>query len=676
MRDKKIKTFRWITKALAILLTCSFAVSALTGCKKEEKLPENDLYNEMAGVDLSAEITPLVEKGKSEYKIVIPAEVSETEEYAASEMQKYVKQSTGVELPIVRDNTGVQLGQKLLCIGNTKFVSETELNTSNLNLDGFRIKTEEETLLIKGERDRGTLYGTYDFLEKFLGVRFISVDFEHVPQLEEIPLYEMDIVEIPDIQSRLHRGYGENSYTPSQLAKRRMTEEIPGGVSMSKYGGGYYEDWTNGVQAYDTIVPTHIYGEKHPEWYTKTGYNAGDAGGNQWELSNGLTDDGTLDETMEESLLKTAIENIKIRLLEKPTAIYVGLGQNDNLEYCRGDHCGGKCLRQRELFGGHSAHAIVFVNVIAREIESWLKSIGDTRDVKFVIYAYLNTEPAPDTTAPRADLAIPHEDVYVQLCPYLGYWYNAPLSDSEKNNKFTTLLQAWEKVTDRFSVFDYTSNFPQPLTWFPNVSVLQPNLQTYAKMGTLRLVSDCGAESTYQWLLEDYLLVRLMWNVNRDVNALISEFNSIFFGEKAGEIMDEFVGFNEAYFASVAIQNGTWQGAQCTQTGGWLHSTSTLSVDYLRNLQRYIDRAKAAINADETLTVKQKAQYLDNLCYAEVQVDHMKFMNYEALFATTEEKDKEFYQSYYDKLKALNITKLGNAYKSTVAQIFAELGIY
>ena len=48
---KKEKVFRWITKAVALVLSCVFSVSALSSCKTNES-PENTLYNEMAGFPL------------------------------------------------------------------------------------------------------------------------------------------------------------------------------------------------------------------------------------------------------------------------------------------------------------------------------------------------------------------------------------------------------------------------------------------------------------------------------------------------------------------------------------------------------------------------------------------------------------------------------------------------
>lgn len=674
MKSRERRKFQWITRTLALLMTFAFTLGAV-GCKgPQTETSKNDLYDQMHDVNLSKTITPLVSNGKSTYRIVIASEASETEKYAAEELQKYIKQSTGVEIGIVRDNAGVSLGQKLLSVGNTKFISESGLNTADLNRDGFRIKSEGETLLIKGEFDRGTLYGVYDFLEKFIGVRFLSETFEYVPELKDVPLYEMDIVEIPDIQSRSHNSRGTASTDPVSLAKRRLVA-AQCKADCTKFGGGYNDEWATPMHAYDTIVSTAEYGDAHPEWFTDVG--SSEKGGNQWTLSNGLTNEGKLDETMEISLLKQAIENVKTILTENKKAIYVGIGINDNWETCDGSNClcDGKCKEQRDLFGGHSAHAIVFNNVLIEEVNKWLEETGDERDIKFVMYAYLYTLNAPVLDAPLHDLAIPHEDLYVLACPYSGHAYNAAFNDPLKNSKFFGIMEMWKKITDRMCIFDYPVNFAEQLAWFPNIGYLKTNLQWYKELGALRVVSDDSRQTEcYEWLIVDYLLSKLMWNVNQDVNGLISEFNRLYFGEKAGLIMDEFVWFNEAHFAKAAYKTGTWQYASCTGEGTWLHSSETLSVDYLRHLQRLLDEAANAIETDETLSSKQKKDYVSHLAYAQIQVDHMKFINYGALFSTTEEEDKAFYQAYYHKLQDFKIDKLGLS--TATKTIFNELGVY
>jgi hypothetical protein len=167
----------------------------------------------------------------------------------------------------------------------------------------------------------------------------------------------------------------------------------------------------------------------------------------------------------------------------------------------------------------------------------------------------------------------------------------------------------------------------------------------------------------------------LQWNSNRDVNALIQEFNELYFGKEAGEVMDGFVEFNNAWYEYAATKGGSRQKAGLYNRS-WQTSTDTLSVDYIRQCQRYIDQAKAAIMSDETTTTAQKNIYLNNLMRAELIVDFSKYYNYTALHFTTQERKEEFMRSFYNKLTSFKITGFGMAWKQSVTQIFAEMGIY
>ena len=103
-------------------------------------------------------------------------------------------------------------------------------------------------------------------------------------------------------------------------------------------------------------------------------------------------------------------------------------------------------------------------------------------------------------------------------------------------------------------------------------------------------------------------------------------------------------------------------------------SETTLSVDYLRGAQRLLDQASQAIEADEKTSEKQKQIYRSHMVAAQVQVDYMKYLNYNALFSTTEEADRAFYQTFYNRLKEMGYTHFDSS--TVIADIFAEMGIY
>ena len=662
-------------KAICIGLFVCLLAGLPSACKdnKEKGDASDGYYNEMNGVNLDQPNGNLIENGKTVYKIVIPSSANKTEQYAADELKEYAYQSTGAEFEIVTDASG-SLGDKLIGIGNTRFAAEAGLDCTALNQDGFRIKSEGNTVLIKGEIDRGTLYGVYHFLETFFGIRFVTGTVEYVPQKTSVPMYALDIIEIPDFMLRNH-------YTPTLVknldlnAKLRVTTPASlQGEAAEKYGGAYGDTWTGDMHSYNYLVPTWLYKETHPEWFTPSSGTGYDPNG-QLHLSNGLKDDGTIDDEKQDSLIKHVIGEVKKRILANPQVVYVALGHNDNKDYCTGEGCGGACVRQRKLFGGHSAHEIVWVNAIAREITKWAKEENLNREFKFVFYAYEYTQTTPDPTAERYDLAQPDENVYAMLCPYNGTWYNAPINDQSKNSTFYSIFESWRKFTNRFFVFDYVTDFSNYMTWYPNLSVLKPNLDYYKEIGAIGVTS-CAGDGSYQDWLQSWLLSKLMWHTNRDVNALISEFNRYLFGQEAGEVVDEYVAFNNAHFERMAYQTGRWQGLAIYGTAGydWHINATTASVDYVRAAYRYTDRAREIIRNDNSIKDKERNIRLNNVTMLECAIDYLKYVNFDALWKTTPEKDMEFYRSFYEKIKLLGIEKMAN--EVYTKDVFAEMGIY
>ena len=76
---------------------------------------------------------------------------------AARELADYLRKITGAEPAIVPG--GDRAGRRIIL----------EEGGTGLKNDGYRIQTRDEALYITGENGRGTLYGVYGFLEKYLG---------------------------------------------------------------------------------------------------------------------------------------------------------------------------------------------------------------------------------------------------------------------------------------------------------------------------------------------------------------------------------------------------------------------------------------------------------------------------------------------------------------------------
>ena len=102
--------------------------------------------------------------------IVLPDNPSVQEKYAAGELTKYLGQSLGREIKTIPEN--LVSGDKAIYFGNTR--KATERGCVDFAIEEYQIVADTKKVIITGNDFRGILYGAYDFLERFAGVRFFT----------------------------------------------------------------------------------------------------------------------------------------------------------------------------------------------------------------------------------------------------------------------------------------------------------------------------------------------------------------------------------------------------------------------------------------------------------------------------------------------------------------------
>ena len=144
------------------------------------------------------------------WEIGVAPDAIPSEEYAAQEFQRWFGEATGIHLPI---RSG-QDAPDLVRIGSA-------LPADALGEEGLRIAVEKDRLSIVGGRPRGTLYGVYQFLEDFLGVRFLTHDHTHVPDATASSIPCGTCSYVPPLSYR-YSYYFENSEHPEFAARLRV----------------------------------------------------------------------------------------------------------------------------------------------------------------------------------------------------------------------------------------------------------------------------------------------------------------------------------------------------------------------------------------------------------------------------------------------------------------------
>ena len=443
------------------------------------------------------------------YYTVVGANMSDScERYAASQLQRYLYDGTSTFIPYISDLCEKR-GPEILIGADTRearrSVSEEELNV--LGEDGFLIKTLDEDILITGKTSRGTLYGVYEFLRRFVGFRAFTKDVEKVDTLSELVISEIYISEKPDFEYR--DAYFRFAFDGAFCAKNRLNTTL-GDISAEK--GGSFK-FFNCHHSFHDLVPPGEYFEEHPEYFALV-----DGKRNEEQLCLSHPD-----------VLEIALARVERWITEHPECKVFSVAQNDNQSYCQCD----ACRTDYEKEGSPAGNIIPFVNKIAERIEK------KHPDVLIHTFAYQYSRVAPKHARPR-------QNVIVRLCNIECEWGDpletvAASSPDSKSAEFLKNIREWSEICDRLYVWDYAVDFSNYLQMFPNFFSMAENIRYYKRYGVKGVLQQGNFSYGGGAALDDlkaYLISHLLWNAEADVQTLIDEFCDGVYGKGAPYIKE------------------------------------------------------------------------------------------------------------------------------------------
>lgn len=642
-------------RGIIIMLACSTMLASCTkkGTGDLDGANQNTVvseYNPDAGIDYTSEKKYLVQNGTAYYKIVIPTDADEATEFAGTELATFINKITGVTIEVIEESA-YNGADKVVSVGETKMSSHIVADSVALNKDGFIIKTEGNTLYIKGAYPRATLYGVYDFAEKLLGVKFIAVDYTYIPKSQDAFTYSLDIVEKPTFAIRSY--YAENViYDGLHAARMRMI--APFDTNEVQYGGGYLTDWNvNQNHSMFEYLPPSKYAEAHPEWYKLLPENKQKG---QLCLTNGITDDGKIDYTQETSVILEMLKNIKKHIKENENIRYFMLGQQDNNPFCDCE----RCLASYERFNGYySGTLMVFVNLIAEEIERWANEELNGRKINIVTFAYQFTENAPtivdgNTVKPISEQVRPRDNVYILIAPINSCFYHPMFDEScTRNAKSRALINNWNVLTKNIMIWDYNINYVYHQWHFSNKGAIKDNLIGYEERGVHMIINQGAPRESkfYQADLDNYIFSKLQWNPHRDVNKLVEEFNYYYYG-KYHEVADTYYNLMERHFAVLDAKKGFHTDLHDCDDG-FFHAEN-YPIEFLEQVENLVQKAIDEVKVDTQLTEKKKQELLFRLTKIIITPQMMRLKNYSYYF--------EYGQKEYAKKVVDNLEYLGAKY--------------
>ncbi len=485
-------------KIICMLLTLSMMLTVLAACNNEpvvDETPDDGQQQEdIQGNDKVEEpfdgTLKLVVDGVSDYVIVRGENAYISEVTASTELQKYLKQISGVEIPIVTDAT--EPVAKEIVVGKTNREADGEFDRDELGDDGLVIKSNGQKLFLVGGEQRGTLYAVYEFLESYLGCGFYTNAIEKIPEMKTISLEKIEEdKQIPIMRSR-DLGWAAYSGFENICVKRKLNGHQ---CAISDAKGGKFI-WNPYVHTFASLVNYGTYGAEHPEYFAHT------------EDGTLLSNDGRPQLCLTNpDVLQITIDTVKWWIQNTPGVKVVSVSQNDGGSPCMCSNCQAVYVEEN---GAYSGTNIRFVNAVAEAIKE------EYPDVMIDTLAYQYSR--------KACITKPAENVIVRLCT-IECCFTHPLSecsvqtfqphDSEvSTNSFAQDLQDWGKICDNVYIWDYTTNFWLFTVNFSSFDVLRENMKFFAE-NSVKGVFEQGNGFTTCGEFDDlrgYLLSKLLWD--------------------------------------------------------------------------------------------------------------------------------------------------------------------
>ena len=476
---------------------------------------------------------------------------------AATMLQDFTERISGAKPQIVMNEPGVKVKKGDVVIKRS--------DNPEIKDDGFRLDSRPGYLTIESNKGKGALYGVVTLLEQYLGCNYWGENEYTIPRRATIEFPYVVKVDNPAFTFRSNGSYAMTDPYYRIWARHEDPNEL--------FAGGYW------VHTFNRLLPAAKYGKEHPEYYALFDgvRHPGQAG--QWCLSN--------DEVFE--IVCHEIDSI---FKANPGLDMISVSQNDgNYTNCKCDNCS----RIDSIEGGPSGSLIHFLNRIADRFP----------DKQISTLAYLYTMNPPKHVKPR-------KNVNIMLCN-IDCYREVPMQYNASGRQYLKALDGWSEMSENFFLWDYGINCDGFATPFPNYHIMQPNIRTFRDHNA-KMLFNCngnvrGGDMTE---LRCFLVDKLMWNPDADVDSLTNTFLNGYYGE-AGPYIGEYLKLMEGALLGSGIPL-------------WIYDSPATHKDGMLNAMlrgRYnvlFDKAENAVRGDSALLARVQRSRL-SLQYSELEIE-------------------------------------------------------
>jgi len=445
----------------------------------------------------------LVRDGQSSHQIVLRDGASPSEQFAAQELQSHLEACTGAKLPIVAGAPRGDAPMIVLGCGPVARKLGVDPKRKQLGQQGYAIRTVPPHVVIAGTAEVGTLYGVYEFLEDYLGVRWYAPGVTKTPKTKALSLPRIDRIGKPAIPIRCaaYQWPGRNSIFWARLRLNRngQTADHPQGIGYPRRGTFH--------SCFAYVSPREFF-ETHPEYFSEIG---GVRVGAETQLC--LTNPDVL-EIVTERMLKQMGDDSKYQ--------QYNFAQKDYYNSCQ---C-AKCQAMNEKYGTLGGTQFWFVNKLAERTSK----VHPDKLISTLAYMY--------TEEPPKNMKM-HKNVAVWMCHMFPSCDSHPVATCPLNADYKRRALAWSRICDHLCIWHYIVDYAHYYTPFPNLRAIAADLKFYRDIGVksvyLSGMGHRGGGGEFS-LLRGYLAIELAWDPDRSADAIIQDFLSGYYGPAAEPI--------------------------------------------------------------------------------------------------------------------------------------------
>lgn len=420
------------------------------------------------------------------------------------------------------------------------------LSISKLKADNsFVIKSDEKDIFLIAPNIKLLRYAVYTLLESW-GYRKFTAKETYIPKLDKItfpknteqyykPSFEYRVLLYPDAYDEDFRDWHKLDW--------------------------HLDDFNVWGHSFGKLVPPKEYFKTNPSFFA---------------LYEGFRNEESLCMT-NDNVVDIVIKNMQKVISQNPNAQFYSVSQNDDVVYCECQ----KCNSINNKYGGPQGSLYYFLNKIAKHFPK----------TKIVTLAYLHTFKPPK----RLKL---QSNIYTLICP-IELNRGIPIENDNTSKPFRKTLQDWSKTSSHLYLWDYTVQFSNYLSPFPNIHTFSDNYKFFKNNNIKGLFVQGYADIPGDFTeLRQYLLAKLLWNCDVDINAVTDDFLRGFYGNAAPYIKK---------YLNLLAENQQKSNSFLDIYSGPVQSRNTfLSPEAMDQYDNLINEAELALLQDPVLEPRVK----------------------------------------------------------------------